>query len=76
MGGNECGFFGHNIAGMEGGEGGRHDEPKVHQKILMKSRVLRNNYLEGLFHMVLLSSTVGHDWPVKSGERKFEMHLR
>ena len=40
-------FFGHNIAG---GSGGRWDEPKEDQKIVIKSRVLGNNHLEGLFH--------------------------
>ena len=43
------GFFGHNIAR---GIGGRRDEPKAEQKIVFRSRVLRNNCLEGLFHTV------------------------
>ena len=46
-------FFGHNIAGGGGGEwGGRQDEPKADQKNVISCRVLRNNYLEGLFHTV------------------------
>ena len=39
-------FFGHNIAR---GSGGRRDEPKAEQKIVLRSRVLRNNCLEGIF---------------------------
>ena len=31
------------------GEGGRLDEPKAEQKIVVRSRVLCNNYLERLF---------------------------
>ena len=31
---------------------GRRDEPKTEQKIVLRSRVLRNNCLEGLFHTV------------------------
>ena len=40
--------------------GGRRDEPKAEQKIVIRSRVLRNNCLEGLFtqSQVLLSSIV------------------
>ena len=47
-------FFGHNIAGRGGGGGGegQQDEPKADQKIVISCRVLRNNYLEGLFHTV------------------------
>ena len=56
MGGNDC-FFDHNIAGGGGGGGGggvgeRWNEPKVDPKIVVRSRVLRNNYLRGLFHTV------------------------
>ena len=29
--------------------GGRRDEPKAEQKIVLRSRVLRNNCLEGIF---------------------------
>ena len=32
--------------------GGRRDEPKAEQKIVLRSRVLRNYCLEGLFHTV------------------------
>lgn len=32
--------------------GGRWDVPKGDQNIVIRSRVLRNNYLEGLFHTV------------------------
>ena len=32
--------------------GERRDEPKAEQKIVLRSRVLRNNCLEGLFHTV------------------------
>ena len=44
--GNEC-FFGHNFAG---GSGGSTDEPKAEPKMVVRSKVLRNNYLEGLLH--------------------------
>ena len=44
-------FFGPNIA-REGGGGGGQDEPKAHQTNVISCRVLRNNYLEGLFHTV------------------------
>ena len=47
MGRKEC-FFGQNIAGGVGG-GGRRDEPKADQKIVIRSRALCNNYLEWLF---------------------------
>ena len=36
----------------EGGVGRRRNEPKADQKIVVRSRVLRNNYLEGLFPIV------------------------
>ena len=52
-------FFGHNSAGGGGG----HDEPKAHQKIVMKSRVLHNNYVEGLFFHTVPSSFVLHCRP-------------
>ena len=48
-------LFGHNIADGDGGrEGGgeRLDEPKAEQKIVVRSRVLCNNYLERLFDTV------------------------
>ena len=51
-------LFGHNIAGdgewwgVGGGEGGRLDEPKAEQKIVVRSRVLCNNYLVRLFDTV------------------------
>ena len=32
--------------------GGRWDEPKAEQKIVLRSRILRNYCLEGLFHTV------------------------
>ena len=32
--------------------GGRRNEPKAEQNIVIRSRVLRNNCLEGLFHTV------------------------
>ena len=50
MGETEC-FSGHNIARGSGG-GGRRDEPKAAQKVVLRSRVLRNYCLEGLFHTV------------------------
>ena len=43
MGGNEC-FFGHKIARAVGG---RRDEPKVDQKIVIKNRVLKMQQLLG-----------------------------
>ena len=43
--------------------GGGHDEPQAHQKIVMKSRVLHNNYLEGLFFHTVPSSFVLHCKP-------------
>ena len=47
-------FFGPNIAreGGGGNGGGGQDEPKADQKNVISCRVLRNNYLEGLFHTV------------------------
>ena len=36
----------------EGGRVGRRDEPKDEQKIVLRSRILRNYCLEGLFHKV------------------------
>ena len=45
-----------------GGARGQHEEPKAHQKNVMKSRVLHNNYLEWLFHTVP-SSLVLHCGP-------------
>ena len=47
-------LFGHNIADGDGEweRGGRLDEPKAEQKILVRSRVLCNNYLERLFDTV------------------------
>ena len=38
--------------GGGGGVGGRQDEPKADQKNVNSCRVLRKNYLEGLFHTV------------------------
>ena len=35
---------------LPGGVGERRDEPKAEQKIILRSRVLRNNCLEGLFY--------------------------
>ena len=42
--------------------GGRRDEPKAEQKIVLRSRVVHNNCLEGLFtqSQVLLSSIVAN----------------
>ena len=56
-------FFGHIICwggGGGGGVGGRREEPKVHQKIVIRSRVLCNNYLVGFStqSQVLLTSIV------------------
>ena len=45
-------FLGHNIARGSGGGGGQRDEPKAEQKIVLRSRVLQNYCLEGLFHTV------------------------
>ena len=45
-------FFGHNIARETGGGGRRRDEPKAEQIIVLRSRILRNYCLEGLFHTV------------------------
>ena len=49
------------VTTLLGGVGRRRDEPKAEQKIVVRSRVLHNNYLEGLFHTVpvLLSSIFG-----------------
>ena len=43
-----------------GGVGGRREEPKADQKIVIRSRVLRNNYLEAFStqSQVLLASIV------------------
>ena len=56
-------FLGYNIAA--GGVGRRRDEPKAEQKIVVRSRVPHNNYLEGLFQTVP-SSFVLHCWARKS----------
>ena len=48
---------------LPGGVGERRDEPKGEQKIFLRSRVLPNNCLEGLFHTVL-SSFVLHCYHV------------
>ena len=53
-------IFGHNSAG---GVGGEHNEPKAHQKIVMNSRVLHNNYVEGLCFHTVPSSFVLHCRP-------------
>ena len=46
-------FFGHNIAGGGGGGGGETTGwTQSEKKIVARSRVLRNNYLEELFHTV------------------------
>ena len=47
-------------AGEGGGVGGRREEPKVHQKIVIRSRVLCNNYFVGFStqSQVLLASIV------------------
>ena len=42
--------------------GRRRDEPKAEQKIVLRSRVLRNNCFDGLFHTVP-SSIVLHCMP-------------
>ena len=42
-------FFGHNIARRAGG---RRNEPKAEQKNALRSRILRNYCLQGLFHTV------------------------
>ena len=60
MSGNEF-FFSLNVAG---GSGGREDEPKANQKIVVRSRVLCKNYLEGFVtpFQVLLASIVGKQY--------------
>ena len=40
------------LGGGGGVGGGRQDEPRADQKNVISGRVLRNNYLEGLFHTV------------------------
>ena len=45
------------------GVGGRRDEPKAEQKMIIRSRLLRNNYLEGLFHTALSSSVLHCSFP-------------
>ena len=61
-------FFGHNtlLGEVGGGGGGRRDEPKAEQKIVLRSRVLRNYCLEGLFHTVpssfVLDCRPGKSW--------------
>ena len=46
--------------------GERRDEPKAERKIVLKSRVLRNNCLEGPFHTVpsffVLRCSLRHSW--------------
>ena len=51
-------FFGHNIA--VGKEGGRRDKPKAGQEIVIRSRVLCNNYLQFLLFHTVQSSIVLH----------------
>ena len=54
-------FLAASFAGAgEGGVGGRREKPKVDQKIVIRSRVLCNNYLEGFStqSQVLLASIV------------------
>ena len=66
MGRNEC-FFGYNIAGRRGKGRGWRDEgvnPKPLKKIVIRSRVPRNNYLKGFSfshtqYQVRLASNVG-----------------
>ena len=56
-------FFGHNIAREGAGEGKWGDygmNPKPKKKIVARSRVLRNNYLEELFHTVPSSFVLRH----------------
>ena len=54
-------FFGRNIAGGSGGGGGGDEmNPKLVKKIVSRGRVLRNNYLEGLFHTVPSSFVPRH----------------
>lgn len=62
MGGNELFFWPqHCSRGGGGGEVGRlRDEPKAEKKIVARSRVLRNNYLEELFHTVPSSFVLRH----------------
>ena len=38
------------FSGGGGGREGRRDKPKAEQNIVVRSRVLRSNYLEGFFH--------------------------
>ena len=51
---NECSL----ATTLLGEVGGRRDEPKAEQKIVLRSRVLRNDCLEGLFHTVPSSFVV------------------
>ena len=54
-------FLATSFAGAgEGDSGGRREEPKVHQKIVFRSRVLCNNYFVGFStqSQVLLASIV------------------
>ena len=48
--------------------GGWRDEPKDEQKIAARSRVLCNNYLEGLFHTVPSSFVLHCSINVRDGE--------
>ena len=41
-----------------GGVGGLQHEPKAEQKIVVRSRVLCKNYLEGVFHTVPISFVI------------------
>ena len=43
--------------------GGRRDEPKAEQEMVIRSRLLRYNYLEGLFHTALSSSVLHCSFP-------------
>ena len=45
-------FLATTLLGEVGGGGRRQEEPKAAQKIVLRSRVLQNDCLEGLFHTV------------------------
>ena len=53
-------FYGHNIA--VGEEGGQRDKPKAGQEIVIRSKVLYNNYSQFLLFHTVQSSIVLHCW--------------
>ena len=54
-----------------GGVGGLRDEPKAEHKIVVRSRVLCNNYLERFFHTVPSSFVLHCNYQMTPGFKPF-----